>query len=234
MHEVHNLLLSCPGMDKTLGARLLNHLLKSLPHISTETSVGTPSPLPLSPTQSPLTLPSLHPHHLHLHTPPTLSPPSSPTHSPRVSSVRARPHEQSSPPRSSSPQSPARSALPPFFPGADPSMWRPWWMNAAQPPICPPLALPCPALFYLIVSVTFDLLGDWSVFHSKGCIILSYKVPWGCAVSFKALYCMLGSKLCYVHILRVWSQMTPKLPSLAVYTSIAVLTTCRESLYYLT
>ncbi|XP_016117986.1 transcription cofactor HES-6-like, partial [Sinocyclocheilus grahami] len=31
MHEVHNLLLSCPGMDKTLGARLLNHLLKSLP-----------------------------------------------------------------------------------------------------------------------------------------------------------------------------------------------------------
>ncbi|KAF4111237.1 hairy-related 8a [Onychostoma macrolepis] len=116
MHEVHNLLLSCPGMDKTLGARLLNHLLKSLPHISTEasgtTSVGTPGPLPLSPTQSPLNLPSLHPHPLHLHTPPTPSPPSSPT--------------QSSPPRSPSPQSPARSALPPFFPGADPSMWRPW------------------------------------------------------------------------------------------------------------
>uniref|UniRef100_A0A8K9UK15 Hairy-related 8a n=1 Tax=Oncorhynchus mykiss TaxID=8022 RepID=A0A8K9UK15_ONCMY len=29
MHEVHNLLKSCPGMDKPLGARLLNHLLKS-------------------------------------------------------------------------------------------------------------------------------------------------------------------------------------------------------------
>lgn len=238
MHEVHNLLLSCPGMDKTLGVRLLNHLLKSLPHISTEaggtTSVGTRSPLPLSPTQSLLNLPSLHPHPLHLHTPPTPSPPSSPTHSPRVSSVRERPHEQSSPPRSPSPQSPARSALPPFFPGADPSMWRPWWMNAAQPPICPPLALPWPAFFYLIVSIKFDLLGDWSAFHSKGCIILSYKVPWGCVVPFKALYCMLGSKLCYVHILRVWSQMTPKLPSLTVYTSIGVLTTCRESLYYLT
>lgn len=31
MHEVHNLLLSCDWMDKTLGARLLNHLLHSLP-----------------------------------------------------------------------------------------------------------------------------------------------------------------------------------------------------------
>ncbi|KAJ7424085.1 Transcription cofactor HES-6 [Willisornis vidua] len=36
MHEVHNLLLTCEWMDKTLGARLLNHLLKSLP---------SPSPL---------------------------------------------------------------------------------------------------------------------------------------------------------------------------------------------
>ncbi|KAG5852099.1 hypothetical protein ANANG_G00058820 [Anguilla anguilla] len=38
MHEVHNLLLNCPSMDKTLGARLLNHLLKSLPHISAKTA----------------------------------------------------------------------------------------------------------------------------------------------------------------------------------------------------
>ncbi|KAJ8007726.1 hypothetical protein DPEC_G00097150 [Dallia pectoralis] len=43
MHEVHNLLLSCPGMDKPLGARLLNHLLKSLPHISSEGAGGTPA-----------------------------------------------------------------------------------------------------------------------------------------------------------------------------------------------
>nr|AAG23292.1 transcription factor Her-8b [Danio rerio]AAH68368.1 Her8a protein [Danio rerio] len=119
MHEVHNLLLSCPGMDKTLGARLLNHLLKSLPHISTEpsgtSSAGTSSPLPLSPTQSPINLPSsLQPHALHL----SPSPPSSPTHS------LVRPREQSSPPSSPSPQSPA--SLPPFFPGVDPSMWRPW------------------------------------------------------------------------------------------------------------
>ncbi|KAL0970020.1 hypothetical protein UPYG_G00236040 [Umbra pygmaea] len=42
MHEVHNLLLSCPGMDKPLGARLLNHLLKSLPHISPEPGAGNP------------------------------------------------------------------------------------------------------------------------------------------------------------------------------------------------
>lgn len=31
MHEVHNMLLTCNWMDKTLGSRLLNHLLKSLP-----------------------------------------------------------------------------------------------------------------------------------------------------------------------------------------------------------
>ncbi|XP_038831809.1 transcription cofactor HES-6-like [Salvelinus namaycush] len=40
MQEVHNLLLGCPGMDKPLGAQLLNHLLKSLPHISSETGPG--------------------------------------------------------------------------------------------------------------------------------------------------------------------------------------------------
>ncbi|XP_052432161.1 hairy-related 8.2 isoform X2 [Carassius gibelio] len=31
MQEVHNLLLSCDWIDKTLGSRLLNHLLKFLP-----------------------------------------------------------------------------------------------------------------------------------------------------------------------------------------------------------
>lgn len=31
MHEVHNMLLTCEWMDKTMGSRLLNHLLKSLP-----------------------------------------------------------------------------------------------------------------------------------------------------------------------------------------------------------
>ncbi|KAL7876027.1 hypothetical protein AOLI_G00109900 [Acnodon oligacanthus] len=56
MHEVHNLLLNCPGMDKTLGARLLNHLLKSLPQIGGENgasigSAGSSSTVPTSPTQ---------------------------------------------------------------------------------------------------------------------------------------------------------------------------------------
>uniref|UniRef100_A0A8C5I872 HES6 protein n=1 Tax=Junco hyemalis TaxID=40217 RepID=A0A8C5I872_JUNHY len=36
MHEVHNLLLTCEWMDKSLGARLLNHLLKSLPRSGDE------------------------------------------------------------------------------------------------------------------------------------------------------------------------------------------------------
>ncbi|RVE64408.1 hypothetical protein OJAV_G00125430 [Oryzias javanicus] len=36
MHEVHNMLLTCDWMDKTLGSRLLNHLLKSLPRSSSD------------------------------------------------------------------------------------------------------------------------------------------------------------------------------------------------------
>ncbi|XP_053729389.1 hairy-related 8.2 isoform X1 [Synchiropus splendidus] len=36
IHEVHNMLLTCEWMDKTLGSRLLNHLLKSLPRSSDE------------------------------------------------------------------------------------------------------------------------------------------------------------------------------------------------------
>ncbi|KAH0623991.1 hypothetical protein JD844_007235 [Phrynosoma platyrhinos] len=44
MHEVHNLLLTCEWMDKTLGARLLNHLLKSLPRSSEETCKTDMSP----------------------------------------------------------------------------------------------------------------------------------------------------------------------------------------------
>ncbi|KAM7413589.1 hypothetical protein PAMA_020801 [Pampus argenteus] len=36
MHEVHNMLLTCDWMDKTLGSRLLNHLLKSLPRSTDE------------------------------------------------------------------------------------------------------------------------------------------------------------------------------------------------------
>ncbi|KAK1900259.1 Transcription cofactor HES-6 [Dissostichus eleginoides] len=33
MHEVHNMLLTCEWMDKTLGSRLLKHLLKSCPNL---------------------------------------------------------------------------------------------------------------------------------------------------------------------------------------------------------
>ncbi|CAL8343506.1 unnamed protein product [Arctogadus glacialis] len=36
MHEVHNMLLTCEWMDKALGSRLLNHLLKSLPRSTDE------------------------------------------------------------------------------------------------------------------------------------------------------------------------------------------------------
>ncbi|KAG5837150.1 hairy-related 8.2 [Anguilla rostrata] len=53
MHEVHNLLLTCEWMDKTLGSRLLNHLLKSLPR-STE-DASQPAAVSITPI----------PHHTH-------------------------------------------------------------------------------------------------------------------------------------------------------------------------
>ncbi|XP_026871435.1 hairy-related 8a isoform X2 [Electrophorus electricus] len=140
MHEVHNLLLNCAGMDKSLGARLLNHLLKALPQMTGENSASgntgnntaSKSPLPTSPSQSPLPLVSFAPRSLHLHTPPATPPsPSSPHCSPGLLLQRegggSRYQEQPSPPRSCSPQPPAHAeALPPFFPGGNPSMWRPW------------------------------------------------------------------------------------------------------------
>uniref|UniRef100_A0A8C0FP23 Orange domain-containing protein n=1 Tax=Bubo bubo TaxID=30461 RepID=A0A8C0FP23_BUBBB len=59
MHEVHNLLLTCEWMDKTLGARLLNHLLKSLPRSGEDTCKAalrssSPSQQPLPTPKSPL------------------------------------------------------------------------------------------------------------------------------------------------------------------------------------
>ncbi|XP_069547088.1 hairy-related 8.2 [Brachyistius frenatus] len=44
MHEVHNMLLTCDWMDKTLGSRLLNHLLKSLPRSTDERPLAQPTP----------------------------------------------------------------------------------------------------------------------------------------------------------------------------------------------
>ncbi|XP_069473961.1 transcription cofactor HES-6-like [Ambystoma mexicanum] len=48
VHEVHNLLLTCEWMDKTLGARMLNHLLKSLPK-SSEEAAQDPTPVLVPP-----------------------------------------------------------------------------------------------------------------------------------------------------------------------------------------
>ncbi|KAM9319191.1 hairy-related 8.2 [Pholidichthys leucotaenia] len=44
MHEVHNMLLTCDWMDKTLGSRLLNHLLRSLPRTTEERPLAQPTP----------------------------------------------------------------------------------------------------------------------------------------------------------------------------------------------
>ncbi|MBN3272229.1 HES6 protein, partial [Polyodon spathula] len=57
VHELHNLLLTCEWMDKTLGARLLNHLLKSLPRSKQETCTSALRP------PTPVT-PCCPPHHL--------------------------------------------------------------------------------------------------------------------------------------------------------------------------
>ncbi|XP_039583945.1 transcription cofactor HES-6-like isoform X2 [Passer montanus] len=52
MHEVHNLLLTCEWMDKSLGARLLNHLLQSLPRSGQDS--GKAAPRSGSPSLQPL------------------------------------------------------------------------------------------------------------------------------------------------------------------------------------
>ncbi|XP_061682586.1 hairy-related 8.2 isoform X2 [Syngnathoides biaculeatus] len=58
MHEVHNMLLTCDWMDKTLGSRLLNHLLRSLPKSTQEhpleATAGSGVPIPVSPGPRPL------------------------------------------------------------------------------------------------------------------------------------------------------------------------------------
>ncbi|XP_035264532.1 hairy-related 8a isoform X2 [Anguilla rostrata] len=154
MHEVHNLLLNCPSMDKTLGARLLNHLLKSLPHISAKTvstsntsnndiigSMGNCSPLPASATHCPLSLPlaAFQPNPLNPQTSPSPPPPPSP--SPASPQLSPRSHEATEgsgggrevmPPSTPNSHSPILHSglllpvLPLLIPGGDPSMWRPW------------------------------------------------------------------------------------------------------------
>ncbi|XP_072110730.1 hairy-related 8.2 [Mobula birostris] len=58
MHEVHNLLLTCDWMDKTVGARLLNHLLKSLPRSSDGSRQSSLKTQALNPQTSKSQLPS--------------------------------------------------------------------------------------------------------------------------------------------------------------------------------
>ncbi|XP_063043701.1 hairy-related 8a [Engraulis encrasicolus] len=146
MQEVHNLLLSCPGMDKTLGARLLNHLLKSLPHISGENAAtaagsgGNSGPnissgsrsssphSPLSPAPAPAPAPAT-PAPLPLNEGGRIGGPGRREEPPTSSSPSTLSSLSSSSP---SPQPtgghalPHGLALPPLFPAGDPSMWRPW------------------------------------------------------------------------------------------------------------
>ncbi|XP_072897004.1 hairy-related 8.2 [Hemitrygon akajei] len=58
MHEVHNLLLTCDWMDKTVGARLLNHLLKSLPRSSEDSRQSSLKTQALNPQTTKSQLPS--------------------------------------------------------------------------------------------------------------------------------------------------------------------------------
>ncbi|XP_041927013.1 hairy-related 8a isoform X1 [Alosa sapidissima] len=149
MHEVHNLLLSCPGMDKTLGARLLNHLLKSLPHVSGESvalgagnsspgsnssvrsnSPHSPSPSPSpSPAPAPLSAGSQQQHpSLALRSspspPPTSRGPSTPHSSPGIPQLNEG--------RASGPVREGPSPLSPPSPGGHPGQAPP-----ALPPFFP-------------------------------------------------------------------------------------------------
>ncbi|XP_072525207.1 hairy-related 8.2 [Salminus brasiliensis] len=105
MHEVHNLLLSCDWMDKTLGSRLLNHLLKSLPKSAPESSQRAKPCL------------SEHADHVHYHGSEAEGPKSCPA-SPAVG-ARAAVKSSGTPPlgRPEPAESPQLTAL---------EMWRPW------------------------------------------------------------------------------------------------------------
>ncbi|XP_051482545.1 transcription cofactor HES-6-like [Apus apus] len=128
MHEVHNLLLTCEWMDKTLGARLLNHLLKSLPRSGEDTTKAASRSS--SPSQQPLVTPKR-----------PLSPKGS-TRSTNPSQERSYPAENKQasknsfqlPPLSVFSQAdaaPARQVLQPNFSHNNArmgslDMWRPW------------------------------------------------------------------------------------------------------------
>ncbi|XP_062305512.1 hairy-related 8a [Osmerus eperlanus] len=148
MHEVHNLLLSYPGLDKSQGARLLNHLLGSLPHVdaggagrtgslgsvavSDGGAVSSGSPLsgsgsgPGTPPCSPLSLPAGAPFRprrrlLLLPPPSSPSPPRPPPHAPQESVMEEEPGVVREMPPASLPGSPppVSPALPqPLAPGA--------------------------------------------------------------------------------------------------------------------
>ncbi|KAI5093180.1 hairy-related 8.2 isoform X1 [Silurus meridionalis] len=83
MHEVHTLLLSCDWMDKTLGARLLNHLLRSLPKSAPSKPEPETRPIHHHESSSPPqeALPTQTNHHTILTTPP-------PTKSPHLSALQ--------------------------------------------------------------------------------------------------------------------------------------------------
>ncbi|MBN3298315.1 HES6 protein, partial [Amia calva] len=145
MHEVHNLLLSCPGLDKNMGARLLNHLLKSLPQTVGEpgaaagpthpgpgpsSGLNSSLPLPAAPSPVPAATPVYQP--LSVHLPASCARSPSPQISPIAlyrSSDEGSSSSSPSPPPPSSPSISPQGAPSPglqLYPGVDPSMWRPW------------------------------------------------------------------------------------------------------------
>ncbi|KAK6478106.1 hairy-related 8a isoform X1 [Huso huso] len=127
MHEVHNLLLTCQGLDKSVGARLLNHLLKSLPQISSE-SAGVPGRTPPRPPSPSSSSSSSLPASPLYHSVPPCGP--SPQPSPlRHYSGRQDLEVSGSELRTSPPGSPLSVPSHPGFqpfPSNDRSMWRPW------------------------------------------------------------------------------------------------------------
>ncbi|XP_003209096.1 transcription cofactor HES-6-like isoform X1 [Meleagris gallopavo] len=128
MHEVHNLLLTCEWMDKTLGARLLNHLLKSLPRSGEDTSKAalsssSPSQQPLLTAKTPLSpkgnTPSTNPSQEHFY----------PVEHKQASKNSFQPSSLSS--FGQVDAVPPRQVLQPNFSHNNPSMgsldmWRPW------------------------------------------------------------------------------------------------------------
>ncbi|KAK2538596.1 transcription cofactor HES-6-like protein [Columba livia] len=131
MHEVHTFVSSCPGIDATTAAELLNHLLESMPLneggfpdlIADALADPTPGPWPGGAALVPAAEPSL-----------GLAPPASaPSPSPSEETCSDSDEAEAEPGQTSTDGLDASQTHSLPSPSLPKSMWRPWTLLPASP-----------------------------------------------------------------------------------------------------